>query len=651
MRARSDGLVRGDGHRRRPWPGRRAGFGAALTAAVVAALTASGPASAALAVPGTPRSLVAAPGNGVVKLTWAASRREPAGYDVWRLSGEGTWARIATSLSTRTYRDRGVTNGVGYTYGIRAFNDQGVSASSRLVSVVPLAPPAPPPRCGASSSAYQRLISSTPGLAAYWRLGDLAGTSACDVTGRNDGSYMGGFALGSTAGLAGDADAAADFDGSTGYVSVPDSASLALGDSFSVEAWVRRASLGGGANQVVASKQTGSWVLMFDPKDRLVLRRSNVADVATSSAAVADTTSWHHVVATKAAGSVHLYIDGADVTGPVSDETMVDNTRSLLIGQSSGTAFFRGAIDEVAVYAGALTPSQVTDHYGAGSDPVIAAAGDIACSPAEAAFNDGLGTATACRQRYTSDLLSNANLSAVLPLGDAQHWTGTLTEFSDSYDASWGRLKAITHPVAGNHEYESPGAAGYFDYFNGSGAFAGPAGDRDKGYYSYDVGGWHMIALNSECAFVGGCGSGSPQEEWLRADLAAHQTPCTLAYWHRPLFSSGWTGAASEMQQVWQDLYDADVEIVLNAHSHNYERFAPQTPTGEVDASSGIRQFIVGTGGQAHHTLRMIQRNSVSVNRNTFGVLKLALHQGAYDWEFVPEAGGRFTDSGSAGCH
>ncbi len=644
MRARCDRVIGARGR----------GFGAALGAALVLALTAPGPAPAQVqpTVPGTPKNLVAVAGAGVVDLTWGASSRDPVGYYVWRRTSDGIWRKIATtSAATLTYRDDAVTNGRGYTYAIRAYNAIGVSASSNLVTVAPVGAPAPEPRCGTGGSSYQSLISTTPGLAGYWRLGELGGTVACEVTGRNDGVYRGGFALGSAGGLAGDQDTAAGFDGSTGYVSVPDGPSLSLGDSFSVEAWVKRGSLYGRNNQVIASKQTGSWALMFDPRSRLVLRRSNFGDVATSTTGIADTTRWHHVVATKAGASVHLYVDGVDVTGPVSNETMVDNTRSLVIGQSSATAFLRGGLDEVAVYAGALTPSQVTEHYRAGSDPVIATAGNIACSESEEAFNGGLGTATACRQRYTSDLLVDANLAAVLPLGDGQHWTGALSEYQGPYESSWGRVKAISHPVAGNHDYESPGAAGYYDYFNGTGAFSGPAGDRDKGYYSYDVGSWHVIALNSECAAVGGCGAGSPQEQWLRADLAAHQTPCTLAYWHRALFSSGYTGNAIEMREIWQALYDAGADVVLNAHSHVYERFAPQTPTGGFDAARGIRQFIVGTGGQDHHPIRTLQANSVAVNTNTFGVLKLALHPDGYDWRFLPEAGGAFTDAGSAACH
>lgn len=620
-------------------------------AATVLVLAATGYASAAVTVPGAPRQLTAQAGDGQVTLNWGASSAEPAGYYVWRRTPDGAWSVLATTpVSTLSYTDSAAANGVGYTYGIRAVNDRGVSASSSLVTVAPAPASLPARRCGTSTSAYQRLISSTPGLRGYWRLGD-GGATACEVTGRNDGIYRGGFTLGAGAGLSGDQDRAAKFDGYTGSVSVPDSQSLSLGNSFTAEAWVKRGSLGGG-NQVIVSKQSGSWVLMFDGRDRLVLRRSNVGDVATSTVTVADTGRWHHVAATKSGGSVHLYLDGADVTGPVTNQTMVENLKPLAIGQSSDSAYFRGSIDEVAVYDGALTPAQIADRYRRGADPVIAAAGDTACSTSEAQFNGGLGTANACRQRYTADLLAGANLAAVLPLGDGQHWSGTLAEYRGGYDPTWGRLKAISRPIAGNHDYDTPGASGYFDYFNGIGVATGPAGERGKGWYSWDVGDWHMVALNSECAQIGGCGAGSPQEQWLRADLAAHPARCTLAYWHRPLFSSGWTGNTPEMRQIWQDLYDAGADVVLTAHSHTYERFAPQDAAGVADAARGIREFVVGTGGQDHHALGMIQPNTESVNSTAFGVLKLALHADGYDWQFVPEAGGGgFADSGSGACH
>ena len=280
------------------------------------------------------------------------------------------------------------------------------------------------------------------------------------------------------------------------------------------------------------------------------------------------------------------------------------------------------------------------------ADPVIAAAGDIACSPS------GAVTSTKCRQRSTSDLLVGAGLSGVLPLGDLQYASGSYSSFTKSYAVSWGRVSPITFPAAGNHEYLTSGAQGYFDYFNGAGAFGGRAGDRDKGYYSFDIGSWHLIALNSgdKCNPVS-CAKGSAQETWLRADLAAHPTSCTLAFWHHPRFNSGHGGNASFMGAIYQDLYDANADVVLGGHAHNYERFAPQDPSGKLDRARGLRQFVVGTGGAFFTSIGSKAPNSEVRNNSTYGVLMLTLHPTSYDWRFVPEAGKTFTDAGSESCH
>ena len=242
----------------------------------------------------------------------------------------------------------------------------------------------------------------------------------------------------------------------------------------------------------------------------------------------------------------------------------------------------------------------------------------------------------------------------MLDLGDNQYYCGGYQAFLQSYDLSWGRVKSITHPVVGNHEYLTSGgtgcdegneaASGYFQYFGAA------AGDPGHGYYSFDLGAWHIIALNSSCIDVGGCKPGSAQYTWLQDDLAAHKNLCTLAYWHIPLFSSGGRAAALS-QPFWQLLYDNDVDLILNGHDHIYERFAPQDPNGAADSSRGIREFIVGTGGSDHTTLEQLAANSEVRNIDTFGVLKLTLHATGYDWKFLPEAGKTFTDSGSEACH
>src|SRR4051812_10579723 len=297
------------------------------------------------------------------------------------------------------------------------------------------------------------------------------------------------------------------------------------------------------------------------------------------------------------------------------------------------------------------------------ADPVIAAAGDVACDPASTSFNGGAGDPTHCRQRATSDLLLSAGFAAVLPLGDTQYEDGTLAKFQASYDPSWGRVRSISRPVVGNHEYETS-ANGYFDYFNGVGNATGPAGERSKGYYSYDLSlpsgaRWHIVALNSECSASsagtvgqsGACAAGSAQEQWLRADLAASTASCTLAYWHHPLFSSGGIGNNTDMQQLWQDLYDFGADVVLNGHDHNYERFAPQNPAGAANASYGLREFVVGTGGKSLAGTGVVKPNSERRQNSTFGVMQLTLHDSGYDWRFAPEAGQSYTDPGSGACH
>jgi len=233
----------------------------------------------------------------------------------------------------------------------------------------------------------------------------------------------------------------------------------------------------------------------------------------------------------------------------------------------------------------------------------------------------------------------------VFAAGDLAYPDGTAENFR-CYDKTWGRAKSRTRPAPGNHEFHSSGATPYFDYFGSA------AGDPKTGYYSYNLASWHIIVLNSECADVGGCSAGSPEEKWLRADLAAHPAACTLAYWHKPLFSSGGAhGNDLEVQPLWDGLYAAHADVVLNGHDHDYERFAPQNPQGLADPARGIREFVVGTGGKNHRPFGATQPNSEVRDATAFGVLKLTLHPHSYDWQFLPEAGKSFTDSGSATCH
>ncbi len=315
---------------------------------------------------------------------------------------------------------------------------------------------------------------------------------------------------------------------------------------------------------------------------------------------------------------------------------------------AGGTSYSYGldAFDAAGNHSAQSTAASATTPTPAATgDPIIGAAGDIACDPANPSFNGGSGTADSCAEKATAALLASAPLTAVLTLGDDQYDDGALAKWGQSYGPTWGAFKSITYPGVGNHEYLTGGAAGYFGYYGAA------AGDPSKGYYSVDVGTWHLIALNGECSYVGGCASGSAQETWLRADLAAHPNACTLAWWHEPRFTSGWSGNHTMFDAFWKDLYAAGAEIVLNGHDHIYERFAPQTPGAVADSMYGIREFIVGTGGRNHSSIASIQPNSELRNVTAFGVLELTLHPNGYDWSFLPVAGSTFTDSGSQACH
>ena len=236
----------------------------------------------------------------------------------------------------------------------------------------------------------------------------------------------------------------------------------------------------------------------------------------------------------------------------------------------------------------------------------------------------------------------DANLDGtVFLLGDNAYENGTITEYNTCYQPTWGRHKARTMPSAGNHEYNTPGAAGYYEYFGAA------AGDPTKGYYSYDVGDWHVVVLNSNIARD----AASPQIAWLRADLTANTKSCTMAYWHHPRFSSDNVHSNNlSVQPFWEVLAEHNADLILAGHAHDYERFARQSATGVADNVTGIRSFVVGTGGRALYSLGTRKANS-EVFSSTFGVIKLTLSSGSYSWQFIPIAGQTFTDSGSETCH
>jgi hypothetical protein len=239
---------------------------------------------------------------------------------------------------------------------------------------------------------------------------------------------------------------------------------------------------------------------------------------------------------------------------------------------------------------------------------------------------------------------------AVFAAGDLAYEKGTAEEFRQCYGPTWGQFKDRTYPALGNHEYGTAGAAPYFAYW---GEKAGPVG---KGYYSFNLGAWHIVVLNTNCyaTGLGGCAPVSPEELWLKADLAQHADACILAFGHHALFSSGVFRSHAvhpELKALWQDLYAAHADLILAGHEHSYERFAPQDPEGRADADHGIREIVVGTGGRSHDLLGFATPNSEVRNWDTYGVLKLSLSPGSYTWEFIPEAGKEFRDSGAGQCH
>ena len=261
-----------------------------------------------------------------------------------------------------------------------------------------------------------------------------------------------------------------------------------------------------------------------------------------------------------------------------------------------------------------------------GGDNILLAAGDV-------------GDCTLPGAGLTGLLLDNLR-GTILALGDLAYPHGSRANFNECYHPHWGRHRSRTMPVPGNHEYETPGAEGYFNYFDEAAGFPG------GGYYSFTRAGWLIIALNSELPM----GEGSAQFAWLRGQLAPPVATCTLAYWHRPLFSSGPNGNNPDVRPLFRALYDAGAEIVLTGHEHSYERFARQDPEGRADPTRGIRQFVVGTGGARLSPTSGPARPNSEARGSEWGVLKVTLGGAGYEWEFTPVAGGGFRDAGSGQC-
>jgi hypothetical protein len=281
----------------------------------------------------------------------------------------------------------------------------------------------------------------------------------------------------------------------------------------------------------------------------------------------------------------------------------------------------------------APSPSSIPPPSAApvGPTAVLVGAGDIA-------------TCASNRDEQTAALVA-AIPGTVFTTGDNVYMTGTRAQFQKCYGPSWGRFRNRTYPAIGNHDAITLDGQPYFAYF---GAAAGPPYD---GWYSYQAGTWHIIVLNSNCQSVGGCGEGSRELSWLKADLAAHPDLCTLAIWHHPRFSSGEHGSDRITDPFWRVLFDAHAELILNGHEHDYERFAPQTPAGLADPVDGIREIVIGTGGKSLRLFNRIVANSEVRDASSYGVLRLDLAPGKYSWRFVGTSARAFSDSGTTACH
>lgn len=382
----------------------------------------------------------------------------------------------------------------------------------------------------------------------------------------------------------------------------------------------------------------GSWTRTRSPSyDGDAAKSSRKAGALAEYSFVGNGFAWVSAMS-PVRGTAQVYVDGVHV-GSVSTYSKTSLARQLVFTRSWPTigrhtfklivsatpGHPRVDVDAFIVLAKpGLTPSP------GGPAQVLVGAGDIASC--------GLTGDTA-----TAKLVAAID-GTVFTAGDNAYESGSTAKFTNCYQPTWGAFKARTRPVPGNHDYKTAGAAGYYQYF---GAAAGAAG---KGWYAYNLGTWRIYALNSNCAAIGGCGAGSAQEAWLRADLAANPRQCVAAIWHHPRFSSGYHGNNAAMDTIWRDLVAAGAEFVINGHDHDYERFAPMTATGATAPVNGTREFVVGTGGASLRTLGVVQPSSEVRNTGTLGVMKFTLTDTGYAWEFVPIAGKTFTDSGSGTC-
>ena len=596
----------------------------------------------------------------------------------------------------------------------------------------------------------------------YWRLGEASGTAAADLIGANNGTYVGGVTLGVPGALSGDSNTAVTFDGTTGHVLVPDSASLDVTSGVTIELWVQRQKSG---YQVLLGKPGNGqskfehFAIWISASNRPQAYFGDGTTYATAVGPVLDT-AWHHIVATYDNASARLYVDGQLTSTGTSAVALTPNALPLNIGRSNDNQyFFGGSLDEVAIYGTVLSAGRIAAHFeastngGGGGDTTppsvslsspasgatvsvatptfsgvagtapgdsssvtveVFAGSTVSGSPVQSlvatrdasgaysveassalangtytarasqsddAGNVGVSTAntftvnvptqssdpvligagdiascsSSAGDAQTAALLAQYPDAIVFTLGDNSQEGGSAAMYANCYGPKWGVHKARTRPTVGGHDLEiAPIGQAYLDYFREQLEPFGPtATDITKLYYSYDVGSWHVVVLTSECYFnrLPGCDP-TQMEQWFAQDLAASSAECTIAMWHEPRWSSGAIhGNTTYVQPLWSIAYEAGVDIVLNGHEHDYERFAPQDANGQVDPAFGVREFVVGTGGYFFYDLGVRKPNSEVWSNANYGVLKLVLHDGSYDWEFVPVAGGTFTDSGTDSCH
>jgi hypothetical protein len=609
----------------------------------------------------------------------------------------------------------------------------------------------------ASAPTYrEEVMADSP--AGYWRLSELTGTVAADATSNNSpGTYKNGVVLGVPGALTTDpTNTAARFDGGNDLVEVADPASgiLDVGtDDFTVEAWVKTSV---NDERGIAGKGVGagSWqVTVTDDSGKTGRVRAYVNDGVTPrtvySTVRVDDGAWHHVVVRfNRDANISFYTDAkATGSGGGAHTGALGSATPLQIGKVPDRPYFKGDIDDVAVYRSLLSPSRIGAHYNASAPddtapqvtldepadgtnvsdttPSLAgtagsAVGDpetvtLKLHPGSDTSAPAIRTITATRDgddsyaaettpaitpgTYTAvatqtDRVGNTGTSStrtftvppgstdvgpsptivaagdiaacggttsgegqtaaqieslpsatVLTLGDNAYPNGTAAEFANCYDPVWGRFKDRTKPAAGGHDYNTPGAAGYYGYFGAA------AGDPSEGYYSYDLGSWHVVTLNANCPQVS-CDAGDAQEQWLRADLAANSSSCTLAVLHEPRFSSGAVhGGTTDGIDLWHALYEDGAEVVLSGDDHLYERFLPQTPDGDLDYAHGITQFVVGTGGFYIYDFAATEVNSDYQQNTSYGVLKATLHPDRFAYKYLRTDGNPSTDSGSIDCH